>query len=143
MTGRAWGRGCRHGPRGHGWDQPQARRVSGFLEPVLLLLLGKGETHGYQLAEGIGEFGLQELSSFDMSTIYRVLRSMEDQGLVRSRWDTETPGPARRLYTITESGSAALDAWAADLRTTRNLLDSFLERLDGEGAGSSGSHGKG
>ncbi len=120
--------------RRHRWQWGQEgracpRRIHRFLEPCLLLLLHYGESYGYQLVDGLKEFGFEQVP-VDLSTVYRVLRSLEDQGLVSSRWDTEGTGPARRLYRITEEGDRFLAWWVEDLRETDRMLHHFLTTYD-------------
>ncbi|MGQ9600047.1 MAG: helix-turn-helix transcriptional regulator [Anaerolineae bacterium] len=105
------------------------RRIHRFLEPCLMLLLHHGESYGYELVEGIKQFGFEQVPA-DLSTVYRVLRSLEDQGLVASRWDTEGTGPARRLYRITDEGNQFLAWWVEDLRETDRMLHYFLTAYD-------------
>jgi PadR family transcriptional regulator PadR len=103
------------------------RRIERFLESCLLLLLHCDEVHGYDLLEGLRQFGFSQ-DPVDSSTIYRMLRGLEERGFVTSRWDTEGGGPARRLYRITGEGDRYLGWWVDDLRETDQVLHNFLER---------------
>ena len=105
------------------------RRIERFLEPCLLLLLHCQEAHGYELLEGLKQFGFAR-NPVDSSTVYRMLRGLEERGFVTSRWDTEGVGPARRLYQITEEGDRYLGWWVGDLRETDLVLHNFLEMYD-------------
>ena len=105
------------------------RRIDRFLESCLLLLLHCDEAHGYDLLEGLKQFGFAQ-NPVDSSTVYRMLRGLEDRGFVTSRWDTEGVGPARRLYRITEEGDRYLGWWVDDLRETDQVLHNFLEMYD-------------
>ena len=66
----------------------------------------------------------------DVGNLYRVLRTLEEQGFVASEWDESVPGPAKRTYEITADGRAALDRWAAALADTRDRIDLYLRRYD-------------
>jgi PadR family transcriptional regulator PadR len=105
------------------------RHVNRFLEPCLLLLLHCDEAHGYDLLEGLKQFGFDQ-NPVDSSTVYRVLRGLEERGFVTSRWDTGGSGPARRLYQITEDGDRYLAWWVEDLRETDRILHYFLKTYD-------------
>jgi len=97
-----------------------------LLESVLLLLLHHEPAHGYTLLEGVGEFGLDRM---DPSSIYRMLRDMEDRGWVTSTWDEqESLGPPRRVYRITDAGDEVLAVWIQDLDETRKLLNRLVSR---------------
>lgn len=105
------------------------RRINRFLEPCLLLLLHCNEAHGYELLEGLKQFGFEQ-NPVDSSTVYRRLRGLEKREFVTSRWDTESAGPARRLYQITEEGDRYLAWWVDDLRETDRVLHYFLGVYD-------------
>jgi len=94
-----------------------------------LMLLHCREVHGYELLEGLKQFGFEQ-NPVDSSTVYRVLRVLEERGLVTSRWQTEGGGPARRCYRLTEAGDDFLAAWVLDLRETDRVLHHFLEMYD-------------
>jgi len=103
---------------------PPGGRVRGFIQPWLLLLLAQKPTHGYELMERLGQD--EEAPVADPGLLYRTLRQLEQDGLVRSTWDTEGRGPARRVYEITDEGVEYLHAWAVNIRRTRERLDRFL-----------------
>ncbi len=98
--------------------------LRGFIQPLLLLQLAKQPAHGYELIETLGQAG--EFASADPGNLYRLLRGLEDKGLVCSEWDTSGAGPARRIYMLTEQGTDHLRKWAGDMRETRQKLDAFL-----------------
>lgn len=121
-------------PRGRRWrrrwrEQVSARRINRFVEPCLLLLLHRTDSHGYDLLESLREFGFSE-DSLDSSAVYRCLREMENREFVTSTWDTEGGGPPRRVYRLTGEGDEYLAWWIAGLRETRNLLDGFLHAYE-------------
>lgn len=112
------------GSRGHG-----RRRVMSFLQPCLLVMLHRGEAHGYSLLNGLDEFGFN-LDRLDPSLVYRALHEMEAAGLVTSEWGDQSQGPQRRVYRITGEGEQALAQWVADLRRTRQEIDYLLSAYE-------------
>jgi PadR family transcriptional regulator, regulatory protein PadR len=104
-------------------------RVERFSEPALLLLLLERPTHGYELLESLPD--LTGEARVDMGNLYRVLRGLEEDDLVTSRWEAGEPGPAKRTYELTAEGRHLLDEWAAALRGSRERIDSFIERYEG------------
>ena len=110
-------------------DPRQCRRhIRGFLEPCLLLLLHLSDGYGYDLTSALGSFGL---GNVDSSLVYRMLRDLEEAGLVESAWESATSmGPARRFYRITSAGESHLADWIDDLRVTDETLHYFLEVYD-------------
>jgi len=103
-------------------------RIERFQVPALLLLLRERRAHGYDLLDRLPE--LTEEPRVDVGNLYRVLRTLEEQGLVRSEWNARLPGPAKRIYELTEEGATALDRWAAALAATRGRIDRFLGRYE-------------
>ena len=106
-------------------------RVERFAEPALLQLLSERPTHGYELLEVLPALiGEQRV---DVGNLYRVLRALEDDGIVASEWSADLPGPAKRTYELTDEGRALLAAWTAALAALRDGLDTFLARTTERG----------
>ena len=66
----------------------------------------------------------------DIGNLYRLLRSLEDEGLVSSEWNAELPGPAKRTYELTAQGRRLLDRWAEALRRAQDTIRNFLDRYE-------------
>jgi PadR family transcriptional regulator PadR len=89
--------------------------------------------HGYELIERLPEVAGAE-SRVDVGNLYRLLRGLEDEGVVTSEWSAELPGPAKRTYELTDEVRLLLDRWAESLRDAQGVLSKFLERYEqGEG----------
>jgi PadR family transcriptional regulator PadR len=121
-----------YGPRTR-WRDSERRwhvrgRVERFVEPVVLLLLAEGGTHGYELLDRVAELIPGE--RIDMGNLYRLLRALEEDGLVRSEWDESLPGPAKRTYELTDEGRDLLRAWSKALRETQVVVQGFLDRYE-------------
>ena len=101
------------------------RGITRFLEPCLLLLLHGGESHGYELLDNLERFGFSE-NPADSSTIYRILRSLEEKGFATSRWAEGDSGPARRVYSLSPAGDGYLQMWVSDLEKTDRILHRFF-----------------
>jgi PadR family transcriptional regulator len=100
-------------------------RVERFAEPAVLLLLRERPVHGYELLEQLPELTGERM---DMGNLYRFLRLLETDGIVRSQWDDGAAGPSKRIYELTDEGRALLDQWASALRDSQTRLDGFLMR---------------
>lgn len=94
-----------------------------FMIPVLLLHLKNWNAHGYELIQKLTQFGFQ---SVDKGNFYRILRQLEKDDLVTSKWDTSASGPAKRIYSITLAGEEYLDTWASSLEQYQKMLDNFF-----------------
>lgn len=103
-------------------------RVERFAEPALLLLLRERPAHGYDLLERLPE--LTGEARVEMGNLYRLLRALEEEGLVSSEWDASSPGPAKRRYAITADGERLLDNWVDALRRSQERTGRFLERYE-------------
>ena len=103
-------------------------RIERFVEPAVLLLLAAGQCHGYDLKERLAT--LAGGDGADVANLYRLLRQLELEGIVRSSWDTAGSGPARRVYRLTTSGRRLLDEWADELRRLEGATRAFLATYD-------------
>jgi PadR family transcriptional regulator PadR len=106
-------------------------RVERFGEPALLLLLRESPAHGYELLDRLSE--VVPDGRIDMGNLYRVLRTLEEEGIVHSEWDEDAPGPAKRIYELTDDGRALLDEWAEALRGVTGTIEAFLARYEAKG----------
>ena len=101
--------------------------MSRFLVPAILLLLSEKSSHGYELTERYSKLGFT-LASSDPGAIYRTLRLLESEGFIKSKWETTEPGPAKKIYSITEDGSEMLSSWIAEIKERKKTFELFLER---------------
>ena len=104
-----------------------------MLAPFVLLAVSLQRAHGYVIEDYLRALGLFGIT---MSTLYRTLRQMEKDGLLVSTWEPGPTGPARRVYTITDSGHVWLDSSASMLNAYRDTIDRFFG-LYGAGPGAS------
>ncbi len=98
-----------------------------FLRASLLLLVKEQPSHGYDLLVRLTDLGFK---GADPGGLYRSLRAMEQEGLMRSTWETSEMGPARRTYELTDEGNDWLHAWAGILRETARVVNHYLERYE-------------
>jgi DNA-binding PadR family transcriptional regulator len=106
-------------------------RVERFAEPALLSLIADGATHGYELLDRLPP--LLRGERVDVGNVYRILRGLEEDGLVVSEWRGDLPGPAKRTYELTADGRAALDSWRESLESLRDEITTFLDGTTGKG----------
>jgi poly-beta-hydroxybutyrate-responsive repressor len=99
-----------------------------MVKPSILMLLKDRRAHGYALLEQVEELGV---AAIDAGGFYRLLRDLEQAKLVRSRWEAQGSGPARRVYELTPKGEEELAAWGAALRRQHALMSSYLRRFRG------------
>jgi DNA-binding PadR family transcriptional regulator len=74
------------------------------------------ETYGFELARATG---------LPSGTIYPILRRLEDEEFIKSRWaevETETQRRRRKYYELTAAGRRAAHAATAEQRQALRLL---------------------
>lgn len=104
------------------------------LEVAILASLAESTSHGYNLVDQI-EALTGDLVCNDPGSMYRLLRAMEEEGLVSSSWQTPEAGPSRRVYVITERGVEALELMARSLSqraaSMQRLADHATQAITG------------
>ncbi|SFN23519.1 transcriptional regulator, PadR family [Dokdonella immobilis] len=108
---------------------------AGSVSLVLLAVLAGAEEpmYGYLIAKRLADGGEGVLAG-KQSALYPVLRNLSAAGLLDSEVEPSVAGPPRRYYRITELGRAVLKQWIASWATTRDFVDSVLERNTSRGA---------
>jgi PadR family transcriptional regulator, regulatory protein PadR len=98
-----------------------------LIETALLIALIEQSGHGYALIERVQQL-VGDQVYVAPGSVYRILRLLEEGGMVSSAWELGVAGPQRRTYTVEPSGRALLGSWARALADRGNaLLD--LSRL--------------
>jgi PadR family transcriptional regulator len=102
-----------------------------FVEPVVLLLLKrKGRSYGYDLSADLQEHALTD-AEIERAALYRTLRQLEANGMVRSGWQLHNGGPARRMYRLTPKGERHLQEWATVLEHVSKSMGRFVDQARG------------
>jgi len=95
---------------------------------VLLSVLSRSREpmYGYQIAKMLEDNG-PDLPLMKQGTLYPVLRSLEENGLLESTVEPSVSGPPRRYYKITEDGRSALKEWLEIWKQTKKFVDAILK----------------
>ncbi len=121
--------------RGSSTEQLEPGLPKSFLTPWILLLFLERPAHGYELLGRLGAVGPTrpgERGRYpDSGAVYRILRNLEKDGLVRSSWE-EAPerGPDRRIYHLTASGREELGRNVQTLSRTAEVMGLFAGRYE-------------
>jgi DNA-binding PadR family transcriptional regulator len=65
-------------------DGPKVSPSGDMLTAHLLAMLNGWSAYGYELAQRLEESGV---GTYNKGSIYRLLRQLEDSGMVSSKWD--------------------------------------------------------
>jgi PadR family transcriptional regulator, regulatory protein PadR len=98
--------------------------VRGSLDLMVLSVLAGGKKYGYLIQKEVREASAARVD-LAAGTLYPLLHKLEDEGLVKSSWDTST-GRERKWYELTAAGRRRLSAqaqeWADYAACIRQLL---------------------
>lgn len=94
-------------------------------QPAILLLLAQKPAHGYELIQRLNQMDCVD-GELEAATVYRILRRMEQEGLIASRWEHGEYGPARRQYELTGDGWEMLREWVAGLQARMRQIEAFI-----------------
>jgi DNA-binding PadR family transcriptional regulator len=97
----------------------------GLMQVTIMCLLEQ-EAYGYDIIRNLGEVGID----IDDGTLYPILRRLEDDRLLVSRWETTGPRP-RKYYAITEYGKEIREQMLASLATMNAAVDTMKARSMG------------
>ncbi len=137
---RGQGGGGRPGAAGGAWSAPGGTGVlapSGIsegkrslIETGLLIALIEESRHGYTLVARVQELVGGQVS-VDPGSVYRILRVLEEAGMISSSWEAGVAGPQRRIYTIEPEGRRQLRSWATVLAQRGEALLALAEAAEG------------
>ena len=102
---------------------------------VTIMCLLEQEYYGYDIIRNLKDVGID----IDDGTLYPILRRLEDDRLLVSRWETTGPRP-RKYYVITEYGKEIREQMLASLASMNTAVETFKAHI---GAHSVGARSKG
>lgn len=73
-------------------------------ELVIMGLVAEKPQYGYQIEQVILQRGMREWTDIGFSSIYYILNKLENNGFLHSEKMIEGERPARKVYTLTDSG---------------------------------------
>jgi PadR family transcriptional regulator PadR len=102
--------------------------LRGNLELMILSTLADGAKYGYLIQQRLGDAS-RGLVSVQAGTLYPILHKLEDERLVKCRWEDST-GRQRKWYELTAKGEKRLqqraNQWQKLAATLQELLTPVL-----------------
>lgn len=81
--------------------------VAASTVPIVLSILARGESYGYELIQQVREVSGGQLE-WTEGMLYPVLHWMEKEGLVVGEWKPGDTGRKRKYYRLSETGRTSL-----------------------------------
>ncbi len=95
--------------------------VAASATPLVLAILRRGDSYGYAIIQEVRELSGGRLAWTD-GMLYPILHRLEEQGLVRSFWQTAESGRKRKYYRLSEEGRSALATHKAQWTAVHDAL---------------------
>ena len=83
--------------------------VAASLRPFVLSILAEGESYGYEIIQRVHRLTDGQIQ-WTTGTLYPLLHSLENDGLMEAVWREAGEGPKRKYYRLTAKGYGALEA---------------------------------
>jgi len=64
-----------------------------------------------------------------MGGMYRLLSDLEEEELIVAEWETDKPGPAKKIYKITQKGFKRLMELDTQFEDLKQTITSFQNRV--------------
>ncbi len=96
------------------------------IELVVLGLINEEPRHGYQIEELIEERGIREWTNIAFSSIYYVLKRLDDAGLVNWELKEANRGSAKKVYSISRRGKDAIKEEITKILSSPEYSNPFL-----------------
>jgi transcriptional regulator len=100
------------------------QQLKGHLDALVLAALEREPAHGYGIIRRLRARS-RDVFRLAEGTVYPTLHRLERDGLVKSRWTTDT-GRRRRVYRITRSGREALSVRRVEWKAFSKAIDAVL-----------------
>ena len=99
--------------------------LKGSLEGCVLEIIGRGETYGYEITGQLRRLGFTDVVE---GTVYAILVRLEKNGLVSTEYKPSEIGPARKFYSMTETGCEELRRFWAKWDFVSSKINELKEK---------------
>jgi transcriptional regulator len=109
-----------------GNERPSGELVQGTLDMLILRTLARGPSHGWGIAQHIGQVS-DEVLRVEEGSLYPALHRLELAGQVSAEWGVSENNRRARIYKLTPRGrrrlEAELERWNALVGAIARVLE--------------------
>ncbi|HBI35558.1 MAG: Transcriptional regulator, PadR-like protein family [candidate division WWE3 bacterium GW2011_GWF2_41_45] len=98
----------------------------GWIQLLILKNIYDAPLYGYDLMKNL-KTASTRTSKIKSGSMYTTLRRMEEQGLLKSKWDESDIGPARRTYFPTRKGKDYLKNWLRIINDRIGIVNDLIK----------------
>ena len=102
----------------------KAEVLKGHLDALVLAALEQEPAHGYAIIKRLQRRS-DDVFRLPEGTVYPALHRLERDGLVKSRWTSDS-GRRRRVYRLTRAGGEALAVRRLEWKTFSHAVEAVL-----------------
>jgi DNA-binding PadR family transcriptional regulator len=105
------------------------KTLARLVQPAVMAVLAGVPLHGYLIVQRLGQLAAFRCQSPDPTGVYRVLKAMEQEGLVSAAWQLADTGPAKRAYALTDEGRRCLARWLHTLEEYHAAIEDLIQTV--------------
>lgn len=98
--------------------------IRGYNDTIILFLLIKNDSYGYEISKNIREITNEEYVIKE-TTLYSAFNRLEKNGYIESYSGGETKGKSRTYYKITKEGIEYYKEKCIEWEITKNVINKF------------------
>ncbi|MEI8195426.1 MAG: PadR family transcriptional regulator [Phycisphaerae bacterium] len=105
------------------------KTLARLVQPAVMALLAAEPIHGYLIVQRLAEMRIFCGQKPDPSGVYRVLKALEQEGMVKATLQMAVKRPAQRRFALTAAGRACLVRWAQTLQEYEESMIELLAKI--------------
>ena len=102
------------------------KTLARLVQPAVMAVLAAEPLHGYLVLQRLAAMRIFGGQRPDPTGVYRVLKAMEQEGLVRSTVEAADNRPAKRCFALTAAGRQCLTRWRETLQDYEVSISDLL-----------------
>ena len=102
-----------------------------FIRPAVLTVLARNSEwiHGYLIVQKLRGMRMFKDKPADLAGIYKLLKAMQKEGLIKARWNTPKSGLAKRELRMTSEGRDCLKLWLQTLKSYHVSINDLIGEI--------------